>query len=73
MFSPRTAQLGAVSAPVPAQRGSPRERGGEAGQRVLAVVWDVFHSVKIESELILSKVNRNNLKFAAAQALEKQP
>lgn len=51
MLSPRTAQLGAVSAPVPAQRGNPRERGGEAGQRALAVVWDMFHPVKIESEL----------------------
>lgn len=51
VLSPRTAQLGAVSAPVPAQRGNPRERGGEAGQRALAVVWDMFHPVKIESEL----------------------
>lgn len=41
------AQLGAVSA----QRGSPRETGGEAGQRVLAAVWDTFHPVKIDSEL----------------------
>lgn len=51
MFSPRTVQLGAASLPVPSQGRSPRERGREAGQRVLTSVWDVFHPVKTESEL----------------------
>lgn len=52
MLSPRTMQVGAVSPPVPSQRGSLRERGGEER---LVRVWDVFHPVKIETELDTEK------------------